>query len=183
MDKRNLDVLGLDAELGLGMFGQEARKGLAILIGVDLRAEDVLQVLVLEHGGRNRGGDPEDLLLLFDLRRQRDRVRARINAVDDVDLLLVDQSDGLVDRNVRLALGIGVDGDDLVLAADAALLIDEIDRDLRADRGSDRAARRERTGQIVDHADAHRFGLRLRACPIEVEYGGGSRGILQQRSA
>jgi len=49
------------------VLGEEARKGLAILVGMNLRAEDVLQVLVLEHGGRNRGRDPEDLLLLLDL--------------------------------------------------------------------------------------------------------------------
>ena len=39
------------------MFGNEARKGLAVLIGMNLRAEDVMQVLVLEHGGRDRGRD------------------------------------------------------------------------------------------------------------------------------
>ena len=110
VDQRDLDVLGLHAELGLGVLGEEARKGLAVLIGMNLRAEDVLQVLVLEHGGRNRGRDPEDLLLLLDLGRERHRVRARIDAVDDVDLLLVDQALGLVDRNVGLALGIGGDG-------------------------------------------------------------------------
>ena len=142
-----------------------------------------MQVLVLEHGGRDRGRDPEDLFLLFDLGRERDRVRARIDAVDDVDLLLVDQAHGLVDRNVGLALGIGGDSGDLVLAADAALLVDEIDRNLRPDRGGNRAARRKRAGQVVDHADAHRFGLRLRARPIEAECSGGSRGSLQQRSA
>jgi len=65
-------------------------------------------------------------------------VRARIDAVDNVDLLLADQAFGLVDRNVGLALGIGGDRDDLVLAADAALLVDEIDRNLRADGGGDR---------------------------------------------
>ena len=76
MDQRDLDVLGLHAELGLGMLGEEAAKGLAVLIGVDLRAEDVVQVLVLEHRGRNRRGDPEDLLLLLDLGRERHRMGA-----------------------------------------------------------------------------------------------------------
>ena len=150
---------------------------------MDLRAEDVLQVLVLEHGGRNRGRDPEDLFLLLDLGGERDRVRARIDAVDDVDLLLVDQAIGLIDRDVRLALGVGGDGGNLVLAADAALLVDEVDGNLRADRGGDRPARGKRPGQVVDQADAHRLGLRLRACPIEAECGGGSRRSLQQRSA
>ena len=183
MDQRDLDVLGLHAELGLGVLADEARKGLAILVGINLRAEDVLQVLVLEHGGRNRGRDPEDLFLLLDLGGERDRVRTGIDAVDDVDLFLVDQAIGLVDRNVGLALGIGGDRSDLVLAADAALLVDEVDGDLRADRGGHRAAGSKRAGQVVDQADAHCFGLCLRACPIEAECGGGSRGSLQQRSA
>src|SRR5450432_151353 len=142
-----------------------------------------MQFLVLEHGGRNRGGDPQYLLLLLDLGRKRDRVRARIDAVDDVDLLLADQAFGLVDRDIGLALGIGSDRDDLVLAADAALLVNEIDRNLRADRGGNRAARGKRTGEVVDHADAHGFGLRLRAGPIEAQHGGRRRGILEQPSA
>ena len=180
VNQRDLDVLGLHAEFRLGMFGKEAREGLAVLVGVNLRAEHVLQVLVLEHGGRNRGGDPEDLLLLLDLRGKRDRMRTRKNAVDDVDLLLVDQACGFVDGDVGLALGVGVDRSDLVLAADAAFLIDEVDRDLRADRGGDRATRSERTGEVVDHADAHRLGLRLRAGPVETGYRGSGGGILQQ---
>ena len=183
MDQRHLDVLGLHAELGVGVLADEAGKGLTVLIGMNLRAEDVLQVLVLEHGGRDRGRDPEDLFLLLDLGRERDRVRARINTVDDVDLLLVDQAYGLVDRNVGLALGIGGDGGDLVPAADAALLVDQIDRNLRADRGGNRTARSKGAGQVIDHADAQGFGLRLGAGPIEAECGGGSRGSLQQRSA
>src|SRR4029450_4593925 len=143
------------------MLGEEARKGLAVLVGMDLRAEDVLQVLVLEHGGRDRGRDPEDFFLLLHLGRGRHCARARIAAVDDVSLFLVDQAYGLVDRNVWLALGVGGDRGDLVLAADAALLIDEIDRDLRADRTGNGTARSEWAGQIVDHADADRVGLRL----------------------
>ncbi len=167
VNQRDLDVLGLDPELGLGVFGEEAGKGLAVLIGVNLRTEHVLQVLVLEHGGRNRCRDPEDLLLLLDLRRQRHCMGTGKNAVDDVDLFLIDQADGLVDRDVGLALGIGVDRNDLVFAADAAFLVDEVDRDLRADRAGDRTARRERAGQVVDHADPQGFGLRARARPVE----------------
>src|SRR4029077_5453162 len=142
------------AELFLGVLADEAGKGLAVLIGMNLRAEDVLQILVLEHGSRNRGRDPEDLFLLLDLGRERDRVRARINAVDDVDLLLVDQAYGLVDGNVGLALGIGGDSAALVRAADAALLVDEIDCNLRADRRGNRTARSKGAGQVIDHADA-----------------------------
>ena len=137
VDERDLDVLWLDAELGLGVFGDETSKGLAILIGVNLRAEHVFQVLVLEHGGRDRGRDPKDLLLLLDLGRERHGVRARIDAVDDFDLLLVDQALDLVDRGVRLALRIGVDRHDLVFAGDAATFVDEVDGDLRTDGGRD----------------------------------------------
>ena len=171
VNQRDLDVFGLHAELGFGVLVDEARKGLAVLVGMNLRAEDVLQVLVLEHGGRNRGRDPEDLFLLLDLGRERDRVRARIDAVDDIDLLLVDQAIGLVDRNIGLALGVGGDRGNLVLAADAALLV------------NDRPARGKRPGQVVDQADANRLGLCLRACPIEAECSGSSRRSLQQRSA
>src|SRR5258707_11712223 len=178
-----LTSLGSMPSFSLACSVRKLAKGLAVLIGVDLRAEDVMQVLVLEHGGRNRSGDPKDFLLLLNLGRERDRVRARIDAVDDVDLLLADQAFGLIDRYVGLALGVGGDRDDLVLAADAALLVDEIDRNLRADGGGDRAARGKRTGQIVHHADAYDFSSRSRARPIEVEYGCCGRGILQQRSA
>lgn len=180
MNQRDLDVLRIHAELGFRMLGEEAREGLAVLVGVDLRAENVLQVLVLEYGGRDRGRDPEDLLLLLDLGGERNGVRARIDAVDDVHLLLVDQPLGFVDCDVGLALRVRGNRHDLGLAADAALLVDEVDRDLCADRGSDRAARRKRAGQIVDHTDAQSFSLCLGACPIEAECGGGSRRGLQQ---
>ncbi|MFK4580640.1 hypothetical protein ABIF83_004087 [Bradyrhizobium ottawaense] len=158
-------------------------KGLAVLVGMDLRAKHVLQILVLEHGGRDRGRDPEDLLLLLDLRRHRHRMRAGIDAVDDVDLFLADQPLGLVDGDVGLALGIRRDRHDLGLAADAALLVDEVDGDLRADRGGDRAACGEGTGEVVDQADAQILGLRLGPGPIEAECGGGSRRTLQQLPA
>ncbi|MET3313203.1 hypothetical protein ABIF41_005044 [Bradyrhizobium japonicum] len=133
MDQCDLDLLGIHSEFCFRMLGEETGKSLAILVGMDLRAKHVLQVLVLEHGGRDRGRDPEDLFLLLDLRREWHRMRARIDAVDDVDLLLADQAFGLVDRNVGFALGIRGDWSNLGLAADAAFLVDEIDRDLRAD--------------------------------------------------
>ena len=81
-------------------------------------------------------------------------MRARKDPVDDVEIFLTDQALDLVDRNVGLALSIGFDQHDLVLAADAALVVAEIDRDLGADRRSDRAAGRERTGQVVGDPDA-----------------------------
>jgi hypothetical protein len=49
VDNGDFYVLGLGVELGLRVVGQESRERLAILIGMDLGAEDVRQVLVLEH--------------------------------------------------------------------------------------------------------------------------------------
>ena len=60
-------------------------------------------------------------------------MRAGVNAVDDLDLLLADQPLHLVDRNVHLALAIGVDRHNLVLAGNPAALVDEIDCDLGTD--------------------------------------------------
>jgi len=183
VDERDLHRLGLDAEPGLGVLRQEAGEGLAVLVGMDLPAEHVFQVLVLEDGGGDRGGDPEDLLLRLHPGGERHRVRAGIDAVDDVDLLLVDQALDFIDRGVRLALRVGIDRRDLVFAADTAALVAKIDRNLRADRAGDRAAGRERPGVIEDDADAHRFRLRLGVAPVEAESGGGSGGIFQKRPA
>src|SRR5262249_15384242 len=105
------------------------------------------------------------------------------DAVDDVDLLLADQALDLVDRHIGLALRVGVDRRDLVLAADAAALVAQIDGDLRADRAGDRAAGRERPGVIEDDADAHRFGLGLGVPPVEAQGSSGSGRIFQKRSA
>ena len=77
---------------------------------------------------------------------------ARIDAHDQVDVLLVEQALGLGDRDLGLGLGIGDHGRDLV-ALDPALLVDHVDRDLGADRGGLGAAGRERAGEVVDHAD------------------------------
>ena len=128
-----------------------------------------VRFLSLNDGGRDRGGDPEDLLLRLHLGGQRHGVRAGIDAVDDLDLFLVDQPLDLVDRRIGLALGVGVDRLDLVFAGHAAALVDEIDGDLRADRGSNRAAGRERPGQIIDDADAHRLRLCAGVAPVEAD--------------
>src|SRR5262249_6913791 len=106
-----------------------------------------------------RRRDPENLLLRLDLRGERHRMRARIDAVDDVDLFLADQPLDLVDSDIDLALTIGIDRHDLVFAGDAAALIDEIDRDLGADRAGDGAGGGERAGQIVDDADPNGLGF------------------------
>src|SRR3546814_8766324 len=86
-------------------------------------------------------------------------MRRRVHAHDEINLLLVEQAAGLVDRDLRLGLRVGGDGLDLV-ALDAALLVDHVDGDLRADGGGLRAAGRERAGEVVDHADANRVGGR-----------------------
>lgn len=88
VNDRNLDIARLGSELRFSVFTNEFRERLAVLVGMYLRAEDVLQVLVLEHRRRDRGRDPENPLLRFDLGGERHCVRARIDAVDDVDLLL-----------------------------------------------------------------------------------------------
>src|SRR5262249_2706674 len=134
VDHRDLEILGLDAELGLGVLGQEGWSGFAVLVGMDLRAEYVVKVLALEHRGGDRGGDPKNLLLSFELGRERHRMRARIYTENDVYLLLVDQTLRLVDGDVGLALRVRLDGLDLVFAEHAAVFVREIDRDLRPNR-------------------------------------------------
>jgi hypothetical protein len=110
-------------------------------------------------------------------------VRAGIHAVDDVDLLLVDQALDLVDRDIGLALRVGIDRRDLVFAADAAALVAKINGNLRADRAGDRATRRERTGVIENDSDANGFSLRLCVAPIEAERGSSRGRIFQKRPA
>jgi hypothetical protein len=105
--------------------------------------------------------------LRLDLGGERHRVRAGIDAVDDVDLFLADQTLDFVDRDIGLALRVGIDRRDLVLAADAAALVAEVNCNLRADRASNRAAGRKRPRVIEDDADAHRFRLGLGVSPIE----------------
>ena len=160
VDHRDLEVLGIDAELGLGMLREERRTGFAVLIGMNLCPEHVVEVLALEHRGGDGGGNPKDLFPCLELGGERHRMRARIDAENDVDVFLVDQALRLIDGHVGLALGIGLDRLDLVFAEHAAVLVGEIHRDLRADRARQRPGRRERAGQIVEHADPDRFFLR-----------------------
>src|SRR5262249_44217543 len=167
VNERDLHILGVDAELRLGVLAEEAGERLAILVGVDLRAEDVPEVLVLEDGGRHCRRDPENLLLRLNFGSERHRMRARMDSVDDINFFLVDQAFDLVDRYVGFALRVRVDRHDFVLAADAAALIAEIDRDLRADRTRDRTPGREWPRVIEDDADTDRFSLGLGETPIE----------------
>ena len=150
---------------------------------MDLPAKDVLQILVLEHRGRNRRRDPENFLLRLHLGGERHCLRAGIDAIDDLDLLLADQPLDLVDRHIDLALAIGIDRFNLVFAGNAAALIDEIDRDLSAHRAGKRAAAGEGAGQVVDDADPN--GLRLGAgkTPGKAHCGNCCGGFLKQRTA
>jgi len=86
-------------------------------------------------------------------------MRARVHAEHDLDLLLIEQPFHLIDGGICLALRIGVNRLHLVLAGHAAALVDEVDRDLRADRARHRASCRERPGQVVDDADPDRLLL------------------------
>ena len=116
-----------------------------------LRAEHIFEVLVGQHGGRDAGGDPHEVLQLLDARGHRHALRRREEAEQHVDLFLLDQPHRLVDGDVRLALGVGVDGLDLV-ALDAGLGV-MVEHDLGADILQLRTAARERAGQVVNHAD------------------------------
>ena len=124
-----------------------------------LRAEHVFEVLVGEHRGGDAGGDPHEVLQLLDARGHRHALRRGEEAEQHVDLFLLDQPDRLVDRDIGLALGVGVDGLDLV-ALDAGLGV-LVEHDLGADILQLRAAARERAGQVIDHADLDFFLLGL----------------------
>ena len=115
---------------------------------MNLTAEDVLQVFILEHRGCYRRRDPQDLLLCVDLGGERYGMSAGVNAIDDLDFLLIDQPLHFIDRDVHLALTVCINRDHLVLAGDAAALVNKINRDLRAHRACRRATGSEwsRTG-------------------------------------
>ena len=106
VDDGNLDVRGLLAELRLGVVGEKSRGGLAVLVGMHLRAERVGEVAALDHRGGDGGRDPENLFLLLHLGSKRHGMGAGVHADHDVDLLLVDQALYLVDGGVGLALGV-----------------------------------------------------------------------------
>jgi hypothetical protein len=66
----------------------------------------------------------------LDLGGERHGVRAGIDAIDNLDLLLVYQTLDVVDRDIHLALAVGINGHDLILAGNAAAFVDEVDCDL-----------------------------------------------------
>src|SRR5208282_335417 len=119
VEDRAFEILGIDAELRLGMFVEERYGRGAVEVGGHARAEGVGQVLGLEHLGGDGDGDPQNLLRLLHLLRERHRLGTRIDAEDDVDLLLADETLGLVEGDIDLALRIALDRLDLVLAEPA----------------------------------------------------------------
>ena len=157
VDQRDLQVRGLGAELRLAVFAEQRDRRLAIGVRLRRRAKDIAQMPVLQHRGGDRAVDPQDLFGLVDFGGERHRLRARIDAEDDVDLFLGDQPLGLVDRDIDLALRVGADRLDLVFAENAALAVDMVDRELRADRQRHRAGAGKGPGKIVQQPDADRF--------------------------
>src|SRR5207244_13245337 len=90
-------ALRLDAELGLGVVVDVVAGPGAELVGVRLRPEDVVELAVLEYRGRDADVDPEELLALVDLLHHRHALRARVDAGEDVELLVVGEARHLVD--------------------------------------------------------------------------------------
>ena len=119
---------------------------------MDLRAEHVLQALALEDRGGDADVRPHELLGGVDFGGHRHAVRRREHAHQRVDLDLVQEPLGLVDRDVGLRLRVGVCRDDLV-PLDATALVDHVDRNLGRDRGRQRAAASERAGVVVNDAE------------------------------
>ncbi len=114
VDDGDLQILRILAELFLGIIGDEIHRHLAELVAAGLRAEHIFVVLVGEHGRRDAGGHPHELLQLLDARGHRHALRRGEEAEHHVDLFLLEQAHRLVDRDVGLALGVGIDRLDLV---------------------------------------------------------------------
>ena len=162
MDDGDAEVLERLLQLVLRVVGDVVDGAGAEEAAVGLRPEGVLEVAVLDHRVGDRGGDPQELLLLVDPLRDRHRVGARVDAGQDVDLLDVEQPLRLVDRHVGLGLAVAVHLDDLVLAEHAALLVDVVDDHLGPAPAVERAGGREGPGVIVERADLDGLGLRHR---------------------
>src|SRR5688572_4016023 len=163
VDDGDAHVLGRLLELVLRIVGDVLDGVLAEESAVGLRAEGVLEIAILQHGVGDGGGDPQELLLLVDLLGQRHRVRARVDAGEDVDLLDVQQALGLVDGHLGLRLAVAVDLHDLVLAEHATALVDVVDDHLGAAPAVEGSGGGEGPGVIVENADLDRLALRVRA--------------------
>ena len=137
--------------LACDVLGDEVHRHHAELVAARLRAEDIFVILVVEHRRGNAGGDPHELLELLDAGGHRHALRRREEAQQHVDLFLLDQADRLVDGDVGLALGVGVDRLDLVTFHPGLGVL--VEHDLGADVLQLGTAARERAGQVVDHAD------------------------------
>src|SRR5262249_16651243 len=107
---------------------------------------------VLKNRRGNTGGDPHELLDLIYPRRDRDALRGREEAEQDIDLLLLDQAHNFIDGDFGLALRVRIDRLDLI-APNPALSIEIVDHDLGAERVQFRAAGRHRAAVVVDHPD------------------------------
>src|SRR5262249_61193699 len=83
----------------------------------------------------------------------------------------------------RLAGRTGFVGRAFVLAGAPATLVDDVDRDLRADRAGDRARRREWPRKVIDDADADRRVLGANELAAEAERRNRRRRISDKRSA
>ncbi len=151
MDDGDAQVLRLLAELGKRVLGDEIHRHQAELVAARLRTEDIFVVLAVEHGGGNAGGDPHELLQLLDAGGHRHALRRGEEAQQHVDLFLLDQADRLVDGDIGLALGVGIDRLDLVTFDPGLGVL--VEHDLGADILQLRAAARERAGQVENHAD------------------------------
>ena len=143
-------ILRLLAELLFRVLRDVVRRHHPELIAARLRTEHVFVVLVLEHGGRDAGGHPHELLQLLDPRGHRHALGGGEEAEHHVDLFLLQQTHRLVDRDVGLALGVGINSLDLV-TLDAGLGV-VVEHDLHAGILQLGAAAGERAGQVKDHA-------------------------------
>src|SRR5437764_1371493 len=75
MDDGDAQVLRLLAEFFFRILGDEVHRHKAELIAAGLRAKDVFEVLVRDHGRGNAGGDPHEILQLLDAGGHRHALR------------------------------------------------------------------------------------------------------------
>src|SRR3954470_18515887 len=152
VDDRDAHVLRRDVELRLRVVVHILAGGRAVLVAVHGWAKDILELLVLDDRGGDAHVQPQELFARLRLLRHRHALGARVNAGEDVDLLLVDEARHLIDRDVHLRLRVGKDGVDLV-AQYATPLVYVIQRRFGADLRRLRAAAGKGTGDVVDEAD------------------------------
>src|SRR4029077_6193106 len=128
---------------------------------------------VLKNSRGNTSGDPHELLELICPCRDRNALRRREEAKQDVNLLLLDQAHSFIDGDLGLALRVRIDRLDLI-ALYPALIIEICEHDLGAERMEIGATGCHRAAVIVDHPD-----LDLLRCFVGCGY---SRAKQQRRS-